>query len=131
MYVGTTDVGTIVNDTPFSLVASGASAGSALFVAAAADACALPAAGAGSVSSKSSKFITGAGAGSGALPAALDCVVDERVWLVVVLALGAVMRRGEVSYSPASYSSKSDLLVGVSRNPLPLLPEYSCARTSV
>jgi hypothetical protein len=54
---------------------------------------------AGSLSSKSSKFIMGAGAGSGALPAALDCAVDERVWLVLVpvAALGAVVRRGEVS----------------------------------
>ena len=68
-----------------------ASAGSALFVAAGALA---PAPGAGSVSSKSSRFITGAGTGSGALPATLDCVVDERLWLVV---LGAFVRRGEVS----------------------------------
>jgi hypothetical protein len=68
-----------VRNAPFSLAASGASAGSALFVAAVADSGGLSAAGAGSVSSKSSRFIIGAGAGSGALPAALDCVVDERV----------------------------------------------------
>jgi hypothetical protein len=105
-----------VSDTPFSLGESGASAGSALFVAAVADA---GAAGVGSVSSKSSRFKTGAGADSGALLVALDCVVDERVWLV---ALGAFARRGDVSKSPASYSSKSDLLAGVSRNPLPLPP---------
>ena len=53
-------------------------------------------AGTDSVSSKSSKFRTGAGAGSGALPAAFDCVVDERVWLVVAV-LEAVVWRGEVS----------------------------------
>lgn len=81
-----------MSDIPFSLEAS---AGSALFVAATADPGALPpAAGGVSVSSKSSRFITGAGTGSGALPATLDCVGDERVWLV---ALGALVRRGEVS----------------------------------
>lgn len=68
-----------MSDIPFSLVARGASAGSALFVAAEADGGALPAAGAGSVSSKSSRLMTGAGAGSGALPAVLDFVVDVRV----------------------------------------------------
>jgi len=63
-----------------SSVASGASVGSALFVVVAADAGALaPGAGTGSVSSRSSKFRTGAGGASGALPAAFDCVVDERV----------------------------------------------------
>jgi hypothetical protein len=67
--------------------------------------------------------MTGAGAGSGALPAALDCVVAERVWLVMeAAALGAV-RRVEVSSSPASYSSKSALLDVLSRNPLLLPPE--------
>ncbi len=88
----------MVSDTPVSLVVSGASAGSAFSVVAPADAGALPpAACADSESSKSSRFITGAGAGSGAFPAALDCIVDERLWLVAVVALGAVVRRGEVS----------------------------------
>jgi len=82
----------------FSLAAGGASTGSALFAPAAPDEVAVAVV-AGSLSSKSSKFIMGAGAGSGALPAALDCAVDERVWLVLVpvAALVAVVRRGEVS----------------------------------
>jgi hypothetical protein len=70
---------------------------------------------------KSSKFITGSGTGSGALPVAFDYVVDERVWLVMV----AVVRRGDVSSSPASYFSNSFLLGALSRNPLLLPPpEY-------
>jgi hypothetical protein len=111
-----------ISDIPFSLVPSGASAGSAFSVTAEAGALepARP-----SMSSKSSKFITGPGAGSGTLPADLDCVVDERVWLVMeAAALGAV-RRVEVSSSPASYSSKSALLDVLSRNPLLLPPENS------
>jgi hypothetical protein len=84
--------------TPFSLAASGASTGSALFAPAAPDEVVVAVV-AGSLSSKSSKFTMGVGAGSGALPAALDCAVDERVWLVLVpvAAFGAVVRRGEVS----------------------------------
>jgi hypothetical protein len=104
------------SDAPFSLAPSGASAGSAFSVAAAA---LEPATGS---SSKSSKFITGAGTGSGALPVALDCVVGERIWFVV----DEAARRAEVSSSPASYSSKSVLLGVLSRNPLLLPPpEYS------
>ena len=60
-----------------SLPASGATAGSALFTATG-----VLALGAVLSSSKSSKFTTGAGVGSGALLAALDCVVDERVGFV-------------------------------------------------
>ena len=101
---------------------SGASAGSAFSVAAEADAGVLEPA-VGSLSSKSSRFITGGGTGSGALPVALDCVVDERVWLVeVAAALDPVVRRVDVSSSPASYSSKSALLDVLSRNPLLLPP---------
>jgi hypothetical protein len=105
------------SDAPFSLIPSGASAGSAFSFAAEVVAPAALELAAGSLSSKSSKFITGAGTGSGALPVAFDCAVDDRVWLVVV----AVVRRGEVSSSPASYCSKSFLLDTLSRNP-PLLP---------
>lgn len=85
-----------------------------------------PGAGTDSVSSKSSKFRTGAGTASGALLAAFDGVVDERVWLVVVAVLEVVVRRGEDSYSPASYSSNSLLVAEVlSRNPLLPPPEDS------
>lgn len=109
-----------MNDIPFTLVPSGASAGSAFSDTAGGGA--LDPTNASS-SSKSSKFITGAGAGSGALPAALDCVVDERVWLAVEAAALGAAGRVEVSSSPASYSSKSALLDVLSRNPLLPPPE--------
>ncbi len=103
---------------------SGASAGNALSTPAAAAAGAF-APGAVLSSSKSSKFTTGADAGPGAFPAALDCVVDVRadaVWFVEVFALEEVARGDVVSNSPASYSSKSDLLGVLSLNPLLLPP---------
>jgi hypothetical protein len=101
-----------------SLPASGASAGSALFTA-------TEALAPGVSSSKSSKFTTGSGAGSGALLAVLDFAVDVRVdvvGFVEAFALEEVPRRGVVSNSPASYSSKSDLRGVLSRNPLLLPP---------
>jgi hypothetical protein len=103
-----------------SLPTSGASAGNALFTATEA-----LAPGAVLSSSKSSKFTTGSGAGSGTLLAALDFAVDVRVEVVgfvEVFPLEEVPRRGVVSNSPASYSSKSDLRGVLSRNPLLLPP---------